>query len=135
MPADMLALRGGHTVATGKALDGVAYGDHSSGDLVPRHAGQSDAAAQHSGAHCDIVRTDTAERHSDDHLARPRQGFGDRLAVQGDFDGTGLAENQSAHRHVLQDRNRIDGTAGPSDDRQRAGNEQKLVAAGCRELL
>ena len=61
--------------------------------------------------------------HPDDDLARPRQGFGDRLAVQGSFDGTRIAENQSAHRHVLQDRGRIDGTAGAADDRKRAGNE------------
>jgi hypothetical protein len=83
MSTDMFALCGGDTIANGEVIDGGACGGHGSGDLVSRHAWQPDAAAQYAGAYRHIVRTDTTERDPDDHLARPGQGFGDRLAVQG----------------------------------------------------
>ena len=41
---------------------------------------------------------DAAERDPDDDLPGPGRRFGDRFAAQGGFEGTGFAENQSAHR-------------------------------------
>src|SRR5271166_1767617 len=135
MSADMLALGSGDTIANGEVTDQLANGAHGSGNLVPWHAWQLDAVTQQSRTYRNVMRTDTAECDPNDELARPWRRFRDRLAAQRGFDTTGIAKNQSAHRHVLQDHDRVDGTAGAADDRQRAGNEQELVTTRGRKFV
>lgn len=135
MPADMLALRGGDTIANGEVIDRHAYSAYCSGDLVPWHAWQPDAVAQQPRAYRNVMRADAAERDPNDDLVRPWRGFAQRLTAQGGCDGSGVAKNHGAHRHVLQDRDRIDGTAGAANDWQRGGNKQELVTTGGRKFV